>query len=243
MLKIKNLSTFYGKIEALKSVNINIKNNEIVAIIGNNGAGKTTLINTITGMVKPESGEILFNNLNITGEKPEEIVEKGIIQVPEGREIFNDLTVRENLELGAFTRFAKEGKETIEKDIEDIFLLFPFLKKRQKQIAGTLSGGEQQMLAIGRGLMAKPKLMLLDEPSLGLAPLIIKEVFSVVKNLKNKGTTFLIVEQNAVSALTNSDRAYIMELGKISMQGNSKDLLDNPKVQECFLGKKVKKGD
>jgi branched-chain amino acid transport system ATP-binding protein len=242
MLKIDSVSTFYGKIEALKGIDIYIKENETVAIIGNNGAGKTTLINTITGMVKPKAGSIFFQDFDITGKSPEFIVKKGIIQVPEGREIFNDLTVRENLELGAYTRFKAEDKDIIEKDMEDIFTLFPFLKKRQNQIAGTLSGGEQQMLAIGRGLMSKPQLMLLDEPSLGLAPLIVKEVFSVVKELKKQGTTFLIVEQNAVSALQNSDRAYILELGKIAMEGDSNSLLNNEKVQECFLGKSVKKG-
>ncbi len=241
MLIIKNLSTCYGKIEVLKEINISIEENETVAIIGNNGAGKTTLINTITGVLKPVSGNIIFSSKDITGESSENIVKSGIIQVPEGREIFNDLTVRENLELGAYTRFHKDDKEDIEKDIEELFSIFPFLKKRDGQIAGTLSGGEQQMLAIGRGLMAKPKLMLLDEPSLGLAPLIVKEVFTVIKELKRKGTTFLIVEQNAVSALKNSDRAYILELGKIVMSGFSEDLLNNDKVKECFLGKKTDK--
>ncbi len=240
MLEINNISTFYGNIQALNDVSINITKGDIVAIIGNNGAGKTTLINTITGLLKPKKGNILFEGNEITGLAPDKIVELGIIQVPEGREIFFDLTVRENLELGAFSRFKKEDKEKIYETLEDIFMLFPILKKRQKQVAGTLSGGEQQMLAIGRGLMSKPKLMLLDEPSLGLAPLIVKEVFDTISELNRNGTTFLIVEQNAYAALSFSNKAYILELGKIVMEGLSKDLINNEKVKECFLGKRKK---
>ena len=238
MLKVNNISTFYGNIQALDEVSISLNKGEIVSIIGNNGAGKTTLINTITGLLNPKSGSIIFENQDITGWSPEKIVNLGINQVPEGREIFADLTVRENLELGAYLRYKKEGKEKVFETMEKVFMLFPLLKSRQNQIAGTLSGGEQQMLAIGRGLMSNPKLMLLDEPSLGLAPLIVEEVFKTIKKLNENGTAFLIVEQNAFIALSYSHRAYVLELGKIVMHGRSKDLLNNEKVKECFLGKR-----
>jgi branched-chain amino acid transport system ATP-binding protein len=238
LLEIKNLSVKYGEIQALHNINIKLKKNEIVAIVGNNGAGKTSLINTITGIVHCYSGEIIFNNENITNFSTEKIVQYGIIQIPEGREIFSELTIKENLELGAYQRFNKENKEKIFETLEEIYNLFPILKNRQNQIAGTLSGGEQQMLAIGRGLMAKPKVMLLDEPSLGLAPLIVEEVFNVVKKLRIQGVSVLIVEQNAYAALKNSDRAYIMETGKITIQDNSENLLNNEKIQEAFLGKR-----
>ncbi len=238
MLKVNNISTFYGNIQALDEVSISLNKGEIVSIIGNNGAGKTTLINTITGLLNPKSGSIIFENQDITGWSPEKIVNLGINQVPEGREIFADLTVRENLELGAYLRYKKEGKEKVFETMENVFMLFPLLKSRQNQIAGTLSGGEQQMLAIGRGLMSNPKLMLLDEPSLGLAPLIVEEVFKTIKKLNENGTAFLIVEQNAFIALSYSHRAYVLELGKIVMHGRSKDLLNNEKVKECFLGKR-----
>jgi len=240
VLKISNLSTFYGNICALKKISIEINKGEIIAIIGNNGAGKTTLINTITGIIKPKTGTIKFEGKDISKLSTHEIVKKRIIQVPEGREIFTDLTVKENLELGAYVRFKNENKNSIYETMEEIFQLFPILKKRQNQISGTLSGGEQQMLAIGRGLMSKPKLMLLDEPSLGLAPLVIQEVFETIKKLNKKGTTFLIVEQNAFAALAISHRAYILELGEITQQGNSKSLLQNNKVKESFLGKSRK---
>ncbi len=238
MLEVRNLSVKYGEIQALFNININLNKNEIVAVIGNNGAGKTSLINTITGIVKCNEGEILFENKNITNLPADKIVELGIIQIPEGREIFTELTVEENLQLGAYQRFSKEPKDKILQTMEEIYTLFPILKNRKKQIAGTLSGGEQQMLAIGRGLMAKPKVMLLDEPSLGLAPLIVEEVFNVIKKLREQGVSVLIVEQNAFSALKNSDRAYIIETGKIVMEDISENLLRNPKVQESFLGKR-----
>ncbi len=240
MLSIENISTYYNKICALNNININIREKEIIAIIGNNGAGKTTLINTITGIVNPTKGQIIFKNKNITANNTEKLVAEGIVQVPEGREIFSDLTVMENLELGAYLRFKREGKEKVRETIENVFMLFPLLKIRQKQLAGTLSGGEQQMLAIGRGLMSKPKLMLLDEPSLGLAPLVVEEVFNTILKLNKEGTTFLIVEQNAYTALSYSHRAYVLELGKIVLQGKSKDLLNNEKVKESFLGKRKK---
>ena len=241
MLKINNISTFYGKLEVLKDVSMSIEKGEIIAVIGNNGAGKTTLINTITGLLQPQNGSIFFKNENITNISTNKIVELGIIQVPEGREIFSDLTVRENLELGAYARYKKEAKDKILETLENVFTIFPLLKKREKQIAGTLSGGEQQMLAIGRGLMSTPDVMLLDEPSLGLAPLIVEEVFETIKKLNEQGTTFLIVEQNAFAALSISNRTYVLELGKITLEGKSEDLLTNEKVQESFLGKKRKK--
>ncbi len=238
MLEIKNLTVKYGKILALNCISINLDINEIVAIVGNNGAGKTTLINTITGIISPSSGNIFYEGKDITYFNSDKIVELGIIQVPEGREIFTDLTVEENLELGAFARYKKESKDDIYETIEEIYSLFPILKNRKKQLAGTLSGGEQQMLAIGRGLMSKPKIMLLDEPSLGLAPLVVEEVFKVVRKLRQQGVSILIVEQNAFAALKNSDRAYILETGNIVMHDKSENLLKNSKVQECFLGKR-----
>ncbi len=240
MLKVKNLSVKYGEIQALHDINIELKKNEIVAIVGNNGAGKTSLINTITGIVQCYDGEIIFNNENITNLPTDKIVKYGIIQVPEGREIFSELTVEENLELGAYQRFKKEDKNKIFETLDEIYSLFPILKNRKNQIAGTLSGGEQQMLAIGRGLMAKPKIMLLDEPSLGLAPLIVEEVFNVIKRLREQEVSILIVEQNAYAALKNSDRAYIIETGKITMHDKSENLLNNEKIQEAFLGKRRK---
>ncbi len=240
MLKVKNLSVKYGEIQALHDINIELKKNEIVAIVGNNGAGKTSLINTITGIVQCYEGEIIFNNENITNLPTDKIVKYGIIQVPEGREIFSELTVEENLELGAYQRFKKEDKNKIFETLDEIYSLFPILKNRKNQIAGTLSGGEQQMLAIGRGLMAKPKIMLLDEPSLGLAPLIVEEVFNVIKRLREQEVSILIVEQNAYAALKNSDRAYIIETGKITMHDKSENLLNNEKIQEAFLGKRRK---
>ncbi len=240
MLKVKNLSVKYGEIQALHDINIELKKNEIVAIVGNNGAGKTSLINTITGIVQCYDGEIIFYNENITNLPTDKIVKYGIIQVPEGREIFSELTVEENLELGAYQRFKKEDKNKIFETLDEIYSLFPILKNRKNQIAGTLSGGEQQMLAIGRGLMAKPKIMLLDEPSLGLAPLIVEEVFNVIKRLREQEVSILIVEQNAYAALKNSDRAYIIETGKITMHDKSENLLNNEKIQEAFLGKRRK---
>jgi len=239
LLDVTNVSTYYGQIEAVKDVSISIKSGEIISIIGNNGAGKTTLINTISGLIKPKKGSITFNGVEITTSTVNKIVNLGIVQVPEGREVFSSLTVKENLELGAYSRYKKESKEDIYKSLEDIYMLFPILKMREKQVAGTLSGGEQQMLAIGRGLMSKPKLMLLDEPSLGLAPLVVEEVFETVKKLNKSGTTFIIVEQNAFTALKYSERAYIFELGKVVLQGNSRDLLNDPKIEESFLGKKA----
>ena len=209
---------------------------EIVALIGGNGAGKSTLLNLISGIVRPSSGKIYFRGEDISSLSPEKIVELGIGQVPEGRLLFGPLTVMENLELGAFKRRGRKEKVRVSEDFEYILRLFPILKKRLEQKAGTLSGGEQQMLAMGRGLMGKPILMLLDEPSLGLAPLIVQEIFSVIEGLKNEKTTILLVEQNARAALRVADRAYVLETGKIRLQGEASELLENEEVKKAYLG-------
>jgi len=209
---------------------------EIVALIGGNGAGKSTLLNLISGIVRPSRGKIYFRGEDISSLSPEKIVELGIGQVPEGRLLFGPLTVKENLELGAFKRRGRKEKAGVSEDFEYIFRLFPVLKKRLEQKAGTLSGGEQQMLAMGRGLMGKPILMLLDEPSLGLAPLVVQEIFSVIEGLKNERTTILLVEQNARAALKISDRAYVLETGKIRLQGEASELLENEEVKKAYLG-------
>jgi branched-chain amino acid transport system ATP-binding protein len=220
----------------LQDVSLEEKEGEIVALIGGNGAGKTTLLNLVSGIVRPSRGKIFFKGEDITALTPERIVQMGIGQVPEGRLLFGPLTVKENLELGAFKRWGREQKQKVTKDFEYIYRLFPILKKRLVQKAGTLSGGEQQMLAIGRGLMGNPILMLLDEPSLGLAPLLAQEIFSVIERLKNEGTTILLVEQNARAALKISDRAYVLETGSIRLQGSAPDLLQNEEVKRAYLG-------
>jgi len=209
---------------------------EIVALIGGNGAGKSTLLNLISGIVRPSRGKIYFRGEDISSLSPEKIVELGIGQVPEGRLLFGPLTVMENLELGAFKRRGRKEKVRVSEDFEYIFRLFPVLKKRLEQQAGTLSGGEQQMLAMGRGLMGKPILMLLDEPSLGLAPLVVQEIFKVIEGLKNARTTILLVEQNARAALRVADRAYVLETGNIRLQGEASDLLENEEVKKAYLG-------
>lgn len=209
---------------------------EIVALIGGNGAGKSTLLNLVSGIVRPSRGKIYFRGEDISSLPPEKIVELGIGQVPEGRLLFGPLTVKENLELGAFKRRGQKEKKGVAEDFEYIFRLFPILRKRLEQKAGTLSGGEQQMLAMGRGLMGKPILMLLDEPSLGLAPLLVQEIFSVIEGLKNERTTILLVEQNARAALKISDRAYVLQTGKIRLQGEASELLENEEVKKAYLG-------
>ncbi len=212
-----------------------------MALIGANGAGKTTLLNLISGIIRPSGGRIVFNGKDITSFPPDKIVELGIIQVPEGRLLFGPLTVKENLELGAFRRRGKQERKKVSEDFEYIIRLFPVLKNRLQQRAQTLSGGEQQMLAIGRGLMAKPRLLLLDEPSLGLAPLIVQEILSVIVRLKHEGTTVLLVEQNARAALRISDRAYVMEAGRIRLHGNAQDLLENEEVKKAYLGQDLRR--
>jgi branched-chain amino acid transport system ATP-binding protein len=240
MLRIKNLHAYYGRIKALDIVSLHVQSGEIVSLIGANGAGKTTILNTISGLIRCSQGEIKFEDREINKLRPEKVVAAGISQVPEGRQIFGPLTVQENLELGAFLRFKKKEKEAIARDLDWVFQLFPRLKERYGQIAGTLSGGEQQMLAIGRALMAKPKLLLLDEPSMGLAPLIVKDIMNTVSELRRNGMTVLMVEQNARASLTISDRGYVLETGRVVLQGPSDELMNDSDVKRAYLGKDYK---
>ena len=242
MLKVTNINTYYGKVHALKNVSLHLDEGEIVALIGANGAGKTTILNTLSGVTPPESGTIQFLGEPVAGLAADRIVRAGISQVPEGRQVFKGLTVADNLELGAYLRFrSREPKERIIQDLRHIFELFPRLEERKKQMAGTLSGGEQQMLAIGRALMARPKLLLLDEPSMGLAPLVVQEIFAVIERLRREeGTTVLLVEQNAKAALKMADRGYVLETGKVILEGIAADLLENREVQRAYLGKEKK---
>ncbi len=242
MLRLKNINSYYGQVHALKNVSLHLAKGEIVTLIGANGAGKSTLLNTLSAITPARSGELLFEGNSITTLSPSRIVELGISQVPEGRQVFKPLSVEDNLELGAYLRARKRAeKGAIRDDLAMIYELFPRLKERRKQMAGTLSGGEQQMLAIGRALMARPRLLLLDEPSMGLAPLVVQEIFRVVEALrKEKGTTVLLVEQNAKAALTLADRGYVMETGKVILEGPSGELLENHEVQRAYLGKEKK---
>lgn len=233
MLKIENVEVNYGAIAALKGVSLEVNQGEIVTLIGANGAGKSTLLKTISGLVKPKSGNIQFIGNNIVNKPAQDIVKSGLIQVPEGRRVFANMSVQENLELGAFTRKDKQG---IKDDIEIVYLKFPRLKERRKQLAGTLSGGEQQMLAIGRAFMSKPKLLLMDEPSMGLAPLLVKEIFQIIKEINEAGTTILVVEQNANMALSIAHRAYVLETGKIVLSGTAKELSESEEVRKAYLG-------
>ncbi len=234
MLKIQNIQTYYGNIQALKDVTIEIKEGEIVTLIGANGAGKTTTLMSICGITPPRSGQILLDGDSINGISPEKIVQQGIIQVPEGRRIFPDMTVFENLEMGAFLR---KNKRLIQQDLNYVMTLFPILEKRKNQLGGTLSGGEQQMLAISRALMARPRVLLLDEPSLGLAPLIIKQIFDIIKQInKESNTTIFLVEQNANQALKLADRGYVMENGRITLVDSADNLLANDDVRKAYLG-------
>ncbi len=236
VIKIKEIDVFYKNIHALKKVSMNIDKGEIIGLVGANGAGKSTMIKSITGLVHAKSGEIFFNGSKITKMDSASITRLGIATVPEGRRLFGPMTVEDNMSLGAYLRFKNEKKKDIQKDIEKIFELFPRLKERKKQTAGTLSGGEQQMLAIARALMAKPKAILMDEPSTGLAPLIVKEIFKVIRGLKSSGYTILLIEQNARMALKISDYAYVMESGKIVLKGNASDLLEDESVKKAYLG-------
>lgn len=233
MFKIEDLNVYYGGIHALKGVSIDVPQGEIVTIIGSNGAGKSSLLNAISGVVK-YSGSILYEGQQLA-KQPYKVVKSGICQVPEGRIIFANLTVHENLKMGAYLRNDAKGIST---DFERVYDLFPRLKEREKQIAGTLSGGEQQMLAMGRGLMSSPELILLDEPSLGLAPLLISTIFEIILQIKAMGKTILLVEQNAFKALSIADRAYVIEQGKISASGSAKELMSDSTIQEAYLGKK-----
>jgi branched-chain amino acid transport system ATP-binding protein len=233
VLELKDIHTNYDHIQALKGISLTVGEGEIVALIGANGAGKSTTLNTISGIVKAAKGAVLYNDKNITKSSTHSIVKGGIVQVPEGRAILTTLKVIENLELGAFIR---KDSHQIKKDIESVFSRFPILEKRANQLAGTLSGGEQQMLAIGRALMAKPKLLLLDEPSMGLAPLVVKGIFCIIQEINEEGTSILIVEQNAKMALKISNRAYVLETGRIVLEDTSSSLLTNKKVIEAYLG-------
>ncbi len=234
MLEIKDLNIFYGNIHAIKGISLNVNEGEIVCLIGANGAGKTSTLQSISGLVPIKSGKISFLGENITKIKSNKITEMGIAQVPEGRRIFTGLSVLDNLKLGAFT--IKDGPENLNRDINAIYEKFPILEERKDQMAGTLSGGEQQMLAMGRALMSRPKLLLLDEPSMGLSPLFVEKIFEVIKFLHKEGTTILLVEQNANLALKISDRSYVLETGKIIKEGQSKELMSDPIVKKAYLG-------
>jgi branched-chain amino acid transport system ATP-binding protein len=233
MLELKSVRTYYGNIEALKEISLTVSEGEIITLIGANGAGKSTTLMSISGIVPPRFGEILFLDKPIHHLNPDEIVALGISQVPEGRRIFPQLTVLENLDMGAFLRKDKAG---IKKDMDHIFSLFPILAERQHQGGGTLSGGEQQMLAISRALMARPRLLLMDEPSLGLAPLIVRVIFDIIKKINEEGTTIFLVEQNAHMALKVAHRGYVMENGRITLEGNAQNLLVNEEVKKAYLG-------
>ena len=233
MLKVEKLNVHYGVIHALKDVSMEVKEGEIVSLIGANGAGKTTLLQTISGLLKKTSGEVVFLSKYVHIFSAKNIVKEGITQVPEGRHIFSGMSVYENLLMGAYLRKDKDG---IKADLQDIYQRFPILEKRSSQDASTLSGGEQQMLAMGRALMARPKILLLDEPSMGLAPILVKEIFNIIKDINEKGTTVLLVEQNAKMALSIADRAYVMETGNIVMTGTGAELVNSPEIQKAYLG-------
>lgn len=232
ILEIKDLVVSYGGIEAVKGITMDVPKGEIVTLIGANGAGKSTTLKTIAGIVKPQSAEILFNGQNITGLSPDNIVKAGITLVPEGRRVFPNLTVKENLRIGAYLR-----KDSLEKDFEYVYSLFPRLKEREWQLSGTLSGGEQQMLAVGRALMARPSLIMMDEPSLGLAPLVVKSIFDIIKEINRNGITVLLIEQNANMALQAAHTAYVLETGKITMSGKGSELIQDERIKEAYLGK------
>lgn len=237
MLKVRDLVVAYGGIEALKGISLDVPDGKIVTLIGANGAGKSTLLRSIIGLVKVKSGNVEYNGDTLTGLNSQQIVSKGLTLVPEGRRVFPNLTVLENLRIGAYMRKDEDG---IAADIKRIYEIFPRLEERNWQMAGTLSGGEQQMLALGRALMSRPKLMMMDEPSLGLAPLVIKEIFNIIRSINENGTTVLLVEQNANMALKVAHHAYVLETGRIMMEGSGKELLENEEIKEAYLGKKKK---
>lgn len=233
MLQVDSVDTYYGDLQALFGVSLHIEEKEVISIVGSNGAGKTTTINVISGMLRCSSGKIEFLGKRIDTLPPHRIVEEGIVQIPEGRQLFPKMKVMENLVMGAYTR---QARTRIKENLEMVLELFPILKERKDQPAGSLSGGEQQMLAIGRALMARPKLLMLDEPSLGLAPILVKQVFDTVKSINEFGTTILLVEQNVFNALSISDRGYVLENGRIIMEGEGKEILENEKIKETYLG-------
>jgi branched-chain amino acid transport system ATP-binding protein len=234
MLTIKNLNVSYGAIHAVHDISLEVNDGEIVSLIGANGAGKTTILHTITGLKSATSGEITYNGMDLRRTEPSKLISYGIGHVPEGRHIFPTMTVQENLEMGAFA--FKEGKDQLRNRMEDLFKRFPRLKERRRQIAGTLSGGEQQMLAMGRALMGKPKILLMDEPSMGLSPILVKEIFNIIKDCHAQGITILLVEQNAKMALSIADRAYVLETGDITIQGDAHTLLQDDRIRKAYLG-------
>ncbi|MBQ9992026.1 MAG: ABC transporter ATP-binding protein [Firmicutes bacterium] len=235
MLKIENLKVNYGGIQAVREVSLDVPDGKIVTLIGANGAGKSTTLRSVAGLVTPAGGSIKYNGTELIGRSTDAIVKQGITLVPEGRRVFPDMTVLENLRIGAYLR-----KDDLSKDIEWVYSLFPRLKERHWQLAGTLSGGEQQMLAVGRALMSRPKLIMMDEPSLGLAPLVIKGIFEIIREINRQGVTVLLIEQNANQALKIADYGYVLETGRITMEGSGKELLENEKVREAYLGKSKK---
>ena len=237
LLSVENLHVYYGAIHAVKDVSLHVQEGEIVTLIGANGAGKSTVLNTISGLLKPRSGKIQFMDHNVTGVAPNKIVQTGLVQCPEGRRVFARMTVEENLEMGAYTR--PNGK--FDENLEHVYELFPRLKERRTQVSGTLSGGEQQMLAVGRGLMSRPKVLMMDEPSLGLAPLVVQGIFDIIREINRQGVTILLIEQNANMALKIADLAYVLETGTITMSGTGAELLADEKVKEAYLGKKRSK--
>ena len=234
MLSVKNINVFYGSIQALRDISFHVNEGEIVTLIGANGAGKTTTMHAISGLLKLRSGEIDYCGQNISKMEAHKIIRLGLAQVPEGRRVFSGLTVMQNLQMGAYTR--RDGKEAIQNDYDMVFDLLPRLKERRNQPAGTLSGGEQQMLAMGRALMCKPKMLLLDEPSMGLSPLLVKEIFKIIRQVNRNGVTVLLVEQNAKMALEIANRAYVLETGKIKMEGEAQELANNIEVRKAYLG-------
>lgn len=234
ILNVNDLNVYYGGIHAIKNISFNIKKGEIVSLIGANGAGKTSTLHAVSGLIPIKSGEISLNGVNVTNIEAHKLVSQGMAHVPEGRRIFTELTVLENLEMGAYTR---NDKEEIKKDMEEMFRLFPRLAERKKQLAGTMSGGEQQMLAMARALMSRPDLLLLDEPSMGLAPLLVQEIFKIIETVnKEQGVTILLVEQNANMALSIADRGYVLETGQIILEGTGKELITNPEIKKAYLG-------
>lgn len=233
MMEIKDLEVYYGMIQAIKGVSFHVNQGEVIALIGANGAGKTTILHTISGLLSPKSGSVLFEGQDITKVPGHRIVSMGMAHVPEGRRVFAQLTVLQNLKMGAYTR---KNKEEIRQTLENVFLRFPRLEERQNQLAGTLSGGEQQMLAMGRALMSHPKLILMDEPSMGLSPIFVNEIFDIIQEVSKGGTTVLLVEQNAKKALSIADRAYVLETGRIVLEGNAADLLQNDSIRKAYLG-------
>ena len=234
MLSVKNINVYYGSIHAIKDVSFHVNEGEIVTLIGANGAGKTTTMHAISGLLKLQSGEIDYCGQTISKMEAHKIIRLGLAQVPEGRRAFSGLTVQQNLQMGAYTR--RDGKEAIQNDFDMVFDLLPRLKERRRQIAGTLSGGEQQMLAIGRALMCKPKMLLLDEPSMGLAPILVGQIFAIIRELHQSGTTILLVEQNAEMALQVADRAYVLESGKIALSGTGRELAESDSIKKAYLG-------